>query len=74
MDEIMTKIAKTEVEIMETVCETPEGCHSLKWPLGVPPPYKAINRHEIIRWDYFNSTHVFFVNDYEVVNEMSGNR
>lgn len=71
MDEIDSEINRIEKNIMQTVCETPEGCDSLVWPLGVPSPYKAINRHEVIRWDYFNASHVFFVNDFQVATKMS---
>lgn len=71
MAEIENNIKKIEENIMETVCETNAGCDSLVWPLGVPEPYKAKNRHEVIRWDYFNSSHVFLPNDFENINEMS---
>ncbi len=71
MDEIQSEIERIEDDILETVCMTPEGCNSLVWPLGVPEPYKPLNRHEVIRWDYFNSSHVFFLTDFDVVNEMT---
>ena len=73
MDKINHDIAKIEQDIYETVCQTPAGCDSLVWPLGVPEPYKPINRHEVIRWDFFNLTHLYFGTDFDVVEEMSGN-
>ena len=72
MENIKHEIAAIETIILETVCETPAGCDSLHWPLGVPEFYKPTSRHEVLRWDYFNTTHVFFRNDFDVVNEMTG--
>lgn len=72
MDEINAEILKIEKNILETVCYTPEGCDSLVWPLGVPSPYKPKTRHEIIRYDYFNHTHIFLGGDFDVVNELTG--
>ena len=57
---------------METVCFTPEGCESLSWPIGTPAPFKPSSRHEVIRFDYFNSTHVFLGTDFDVVNKFTG--
>lgn len=72
MDEIDSKIDQLEQNIMETACDTPEGCDSLVWPLGVPQPYKPTSRHEVIRYDYFNLTHLYFGSDFDVVEELSG--
>ena len=65
-------IENLEKNILETVCETPAGCDSLMWPLAAPSSYKSLNRHEIIRWDYFNRTHLFLGTDFEVITEMNG--
>ena len=72
MDEINAEIDSLEKNIMETACDTPEGCDSLIWPLGVPPPYKPTSRHEVIRHDYFNLTHLFLGTDFDVINELTG--
>ncbi len=72
INEIETEIQNIEENILETVCFTPEGCESLSWPLGTPPPYKPNSRHEVIRFDYFNRTHVFLGSDLGVVNEFTG--
>lgn len=53
-------------------CYTPEGCHGLTWPLGVPPPFHPSNRYEVIRWDYFNDTHIYLEGDFDVINELTG--
>lgn len=72
MDEIEAEIDKTEKSMREIICETPDGCDSLIWPLGVPEPYRPKSRHEVIRWDYFNATHLFLGTDFDTVEEMTG--
>jgi hypothetical protein len=73
MSELDEQISKVEENIFETVCHTPLGCDSLIWPMGVPPPYKPLTRHEILRYDYFNQTHIFLNGDFDVINELTGN-
>lgn len=72
MDEIDKEIDKIEKNIMSTACDTPEGCDSLIWPLGTSAPYKPTSRHEVIRYDYFNLTHLYFGTDFDVVCELPG--
>jgi hypothetical protein len=72
IDEIEAEINRIELNIAETACNTPEGCNSVTWPMGVPAPYKASSRHEIIRWDYFNETHVFLGTDFDTATQMKG--
>ena len=71
MDEISLEIADIEKEILDHACLTTEGCDGLTWPLGVPPPYNATNLYEVIRYEYFNHTHLFLGTDFTVVNELS---
>lgn len=73
MDKINVEIERLEKTIVELACKTPDGCESLVWPLGVAPPYKPTSRHEVIRWDYFNQTHIFLGSDFESVEELKGN-
>lgn len=72
IDEIEAQILKVEENILETVCFTPEGCESLSWPMGTPTPFKPTSRHEVIRYDYFNRTHIFLGTDFEVVSKFTG--
>ncbi|RUS82928.1 hypothetical protein EGW08_009312, partial [Elysia chlorotica] len=39
---------------------------------GVPEPYKPKNRFDVIRWDYFTETHIFFQDDFTNVKELIG--
>lgn len=70
MDEIDIEVDKIEKQIMGLACKTPEGCDHVIWPMGVSAPYKPNSRHEVIRWDYFNSTHIFLGNDFESVEDL----
>lgn len=72
IDEIEVEISNVEENILETICYTPEGCESLSWPMGTPPPFKPSSRHEVIRFDHFNSSHVFLGTDFDVVNLFTG--
>ena len=48
-----------------------EQAQMAAWPIGVPAPYRPTNRHEVIRHDYFNATHVMLAGDLDVCDEMS---
>ncbi|KAK0046466.1 chondroitin sulfate synthase 2 [Biomphalaria pfeifferi] len=50
----------------------PGGRDSISWPIGVPEPYKPKNRFDVIRWDYFTETHIFFQDDFTNVKELIG--
>jgi len=71
IEEIHKEITSIEKDIVETACYTPEGCNGLTWPLGVPAPFTPTSRHDVIRWDYFNETHIYFEGDFDVVNELT---
>ncbi|CAD5111090.1 DgyrCDS438 [Dimorphilus gyrociliatus] len=51
---------------------TPEGEAGLTWPIGIPAPSKAKNRFDIIRWDYFTETHIYFDTDFTTVRPLTG--
>ena len=71
LNEINKKIDSIETDIQATVCQTPQGCDSLVWPISVPAPYKPVSRHEVIRWDYFNFTHLYLGTDFDVIEEQT---
>ncbi len=65
-------IAKYEETIDRLSCYATEGCGNIPWPLGVPPPFKPPTRFDVLRWDYFNETHLFLKNDNDVIDQMKG--
>uniref|UniRef100_A0A0B6ZGM6 Hexosyltransferase n=1 Tax=Arion vulgaris TaxID=1028688 RepID=A0A0B6ZGM6_9EUPU len=50
----------------------PGGRDSVSWPIGIPEPYRPKNRFDVIRWDYFTETHIFFQDDFTNVKELIG--
>ena len=39
---------------------------------GVPEPYKPKNRFDVIRWDYFTETLIYFQDDFTNVKPLKG--
>ena len=66
------KISHYEETIDNLSCHSTEGCGNIPWPVGVPPPFKPPTRFDVLRWDYFNETHIFLKTDHDVINEMEG--
>ncbi|BFY97631.1 hypothetical protein BsWGS_00671 [Bradybaena similaris] len=50
----------------------PGGQDSVTWPIGIPEPYRPKNRFDVIRWDYFTETQIFFQDDFTNVRELTG--
>lgn len=63
-------ISKYEETIENLSCYAPEGCGNIAWPLGIPPPYKPPTRFDVLRWDYFNETHIYLKTDDSVIDTM----
>ena len=57
--------------ILALAPKAPGGLDSITWPIGYSPATKTETRFSVIRWDYFNSTHVFFDTEHNVVRPMS---
>ncbi|CAF4321998.1 unnamed protein product [Rotaria socialis] len=72
LDEMTTSIATYEENIEELSCFAPEGCGNIPWPVGVPPPFKPPTRFDVLRWDYFNETHIYLKTDNDVISPMNG--
>lgn len=43
---------------------------NVSWPIGNQPGNKAIGRFDILRWSYFNQTHIFLNTDFSTVQEL----
>jgi hypothetical protein len=65
-------ILKYEETVDRLSCYSTEGCGNIPWPIGVPPPFKPPTRFDVLRWDYFNETHLFLKNDNDVTEKMKG--
>lgn len=69
----MTENILTYEEAIErSSCYAPEGCGNIPWPVGVPPSFKPPTRFDVLRWDYFNQTHIYLKTDNDVINLMKG--
>ena len=40
--------------------------------LGLPAPFKPKNRFDVIHWQYFTATHLYFDSDYSNEKELKG--
>lgn len=70
IDEMTASIAKYEENIDDLSCFAPEGCGNIPWPLGVPAPFKPPTRFDVLRWDFFNETHIYLKTDDAVIEPM----
>ncbi|OXU16953.1 hypothetical protein TSAR_005256, partial [Trichomalopsis sarcophagae] len=58
-------------QIVKTTSFTPKNQQDLSWPIGNQPGSNAMNRFDILRWTYFNMTHVFLDDDFGTVKELN---
>ena len=70
IDEMSRSISKYEEAIESLSCHSTEGCGNIPWPVGVPPPFKPPTRFDVLRWDYFNETHIYLKTDNDVIDPM----
>ena len=70
INEMTQEITKYEETIESLSCYAPEGCGNIPWPSGVPAPFKPPTRFDVLRWDYFNETHIYLKTDSEVVDRL----
>ncbi|CAF0839088.1 unnamed protein product [Adineta ricciae] len=70
INEMTQEITKYEETIESLSCYAPEGCGNIPWPPGVPAPFKPPTRFDVLRWDYFNETHIYLKTDSEVVDRL----
>ncbi|CAF3770033.1 unnamed protein product [Rotaria socialis] len=70
IDETTQNIKTYGETIEQSSCYTLEGCGHIPWPVGVPPPFKPPTRFDVLRWDYFNETHIYLKNDNDVIDPL----
>lgn len=66
------EIEKLKESVMYMSQFAPGGRDSISWPIGVPEPYKSKNRFDVIRWDYFTETLIYFENDFNNMKLLKG--
>lgn len=66
-------IAKLRTEMLEMSNLEPPRQRTVSWPLGNQPGNKAPGRFDILRWSYFNSSHIFLHSELETTRELIGN-
>lgn len=68
--EIQEKISKIRKLILNMAYLGPPQEHNVSWPIGNQPGNKAVGRFDILRWTYFNETHIFFDTDFSIIQEL----
>lgn len=71
IDEIDAMIMNHRKKIEQLSCYSTEGCGNHLWPIGVPAPFKPLSRFDVLRWEYFNETHIFFAAENQVATPMN---
>lgn len=72
MNEIQAQIDETEKYIEQIAGENSAGCEHIFCYSGVPEPFKPKDRYDVIRWNFFNQTHIVYPNDFEAVQKLDG--
>ncbi|XP_046421702.1 chondroitin sulfate synthase 2 [Neodiprion fabricii] len=55
---VIDQISTLRQEILKTAKLEPEKDHSVTWPIGNQPGNKPPGRFDIVKWSYFNETHM----------------
>lgn len=68
--EIQEKISNIRKSILNMASLGPPQERNVSWPIGNQPGNKAASRFDILRWTYFNETHIFLNTDFSTVQEL----
>lgn len=68
--EIQKKISIIRKSILNMASLGPPQERNVSWPIGNQPGNKATSRFDILRWTYFNETHIFLNTDFSTVQEL----
>ncbi|XP_043515784.1 chondroitin sulfate synthase 2 [Frieseomelitta varia] len=68
--EIQEKISNIRKSILNMASLGPPQERNVSWPIGNQPGNKAMSRFDILRWTYFNETHIFLNTDFSTVQEL----
>lgn len=72
LNDMKHEIEAAKQDIINLSEHSPGGRDSLTWPIGVPAPYKPVNRHSVIQWTYFTETHLYLADELTNMKEISG--
>lgn len=50
----------------------PSNQRNISWPIGNQPGNRPLGRFDVLRWSYFNESHVFFETDFINIQELKG--
>nr|XP_018911367.1 PREDICTED: chondroitin sulfate synthase 2 [Bemisia tabaci] len=64
LDHTKQEILNLRRSLLNVSVNAPSGPQSLTWPLGNQPENKPLSRFDVLRWDYFNETHIYFDSDF----------
>ncbi|KOX74915.1 Chondroitin sulfate synthase 2 [Melipona quadrifasciata] len=70
ISEIQEKISNIRKSILNMASLGPPQERNVSWPIGNQPGNKATSRFDILRWTYFNETHIFLNTDFSTVQEL----
>ncbi|XP_072820252.1 chondroitin sulfate glucuronyltransferase isoform X2 [Vicugna pacos] len=59
LERAYSEIEQLQAQIRNLTALTPEGEAGLSWPIGLPAPFTAHSRFEVLGWDYFTEQHTF---------------
>ncbi|RLU24985.1 hypothetical protein DMN91_003077 [Ooceraea biroi] len=72
------KIQKRITDIRKMISTTahlgPTNQRNVSWPIGNQPGNRPLGRFDVLRWSYFNESHVFFETDFVNIQELRGNK
>ncbi|XP_076758265.1 chondroitin polymerizing factor isoform X2 [Xylocopa sonorina] len=68
--EIQERISDIRKSILNMAHLGPPQERNVSWPIGNQRGNKAAGRFDILRWTYFNETHIFFNTDFSTVQEL----
>ncbi|XP_046743414.1 chondroitin sulfate synthase 2 [Diprion similis] len=69
---VRDQISTLRQEILKTAKLGPEKDHSVTWPIGNQPGNKPPGRFDIVKWTYFNETHMALDKSLKNMQEFEG--
>lgn len=69
---IDSSISKARNEISRVRPYSPRKKAEETWPVGSAPAHRPATRFDIIRWDTFNGTHIFYPDDFHNTRPVAG--